>query len=153
MPHCRPQYRQRTLKTPATQAARKDSELECVAIPSAMAALPCILQTPNCCGNMRKFSLPWQQGSVGASLNDTTKLADPQKTHWRTRIWHLTPIQAQLYPVLSQNSPIFVTMATGIGPGQVWMIPLNWTTPRTPVWYKNLGHIHTDRVIANFLEK
>jgi len=43
--------------------------IECVAMLSVMVALPCVLQTPNCCGNMRQCSLLWQQGSLGSSLN------------------------------------------------------------------------------------
>jgi len=42
------------------------------------------------------FSLPWQQGSAGANLNDTMKLADLENPKFGTKIWVISPIQAEL---------------------------------------------------------
>jgi len=42
------------------------------------------------------FSLPRQQGSVCANLNDTMKLADLKNHQFGTRIWDIFPIQAEL---------------------------------------------------------
>ena len=42
------------------------------------------------------FSLPWQQGSVGANLNDTMKVADLKNSHCGTKIWDISPIRAEL---------------------------------------------------------
>jgi len=34
--------------------------------------------------------------SIGASLNDTNTLSDPENSQSGTRIWHLSPLQAEL---------------------------------------------------------
>jgi len=70
------------------------------------------------CGDMRKFSLPWQQGSIRASFSDTINLADPENFRLGKRVWHLSPTEIELYysqkaQFSGQKSQIFVTSATG----------------------------------------
>jgi len=47
-------------------------------------------------GNMHKFSLPWELESLGRKFEWYNTLSDPKNTHFGTRIWQLSPIQAEL---------------------------------------------------------
>jgi len=47
-------------------------------------------------GKIPNFSLPWQQGSSEQSLTDIIKLADPENPLVGSRIWGVSPAQAEL---------------------------------------------------------
>jgi len=65
-----------------------------------------------------------------------------------------SPIEAQLQQIFSYNLQIFVTVATRVGLGSVYMTPLNSLTPKTPCSCKNQEHIsYRSWVVANFLLK
>ena len=55
------------------------------------------------------------------SLTDTIKLADPKNPLVGVSIWDVSPAQAELYPILCWKSQIFVAIATGLCPSQMWL--------------------------------
>jgi len=62
---------------------------------SVMVALPCTTDAKL----LRQYAkifvtvAPGVGWGLGASLNDTIKLADPENPHFGTRIWNLSPIK------------------------------------------------------------
>ena len=51
---------------------------------------------------------------------------------WHENLGHISPIQAELKPILCANSQLFVTVATGVGRGPIWMTSWNWPISKTP---------------------
>jgi len=72
-----------------------------------MVALRCFTNT-ELLWQHAKIWLPWQQGWVGANLNDTVKLADLENPQFGTRICDISPILVELEPVLCPNTQICV---------------------------------------------
>jgi len=56
-----------------------------------------------------------------ARLNETIELSDPENPQFGTKVWHLSPIQAKLEPILCPNSQIFVIRATVVGHGPIFL--------------------------------
>ena len=54
-----------------------------------------VLQTPSFCGNVRKSGYRDNRGRLGVNVNDTVKLADLDNSQFGTRIWDISPIQAE----------------------------------------------------------
>ena len=62
--------------------------------------------------------------------------------------WYL--MQAELWPILCPNDNIWLPWKQG-GLTEMWTSPLDWPTPKNPVWCKNLGPIlSASRVMVNF---
>jgi len=61
----------------------------------------------------RKFSLPWQQGSVRTKLTDI-ELANPENRATEPKITTLSDMQLKLWHIFWKNSQFFVTVATGV---------------------------------------
>jgi len=53
-------------------------------------------------------------------------------------------VQAELWPIWVENGQIFGTMATRVGPGKIWIAPLNRQSPKTPcsVQTRRLYHLY-----------
>ena len=79
------------------------------------------------CENFRYHG---NSGRSGASLNATIKLADLENV--RFGIWDISPIQAELQPILCSNIQLFLTMATEVRRRRVVMTTLNLQTPKPP---------------------
>jgi len=107
-----------------------------------------VLQTPNFCGNMRKFCCRGNRVWSVANLNDTVKLADLPVWCMQKSWTHL--LSRPSYSQFCVQLPTFVTVATWVDRRQVLTSPLNWQTPKTDLWYQNLRSIsYENRVIAN----
>ena len=113
-------------------------------------AKPCsVLQNPNCCGNMQKMGYRGNRGRLGSCLNDTITLPDPYNPDFSRRIWHLSPYK----PNFSQFYVLSLPWQQGSVGGR-FESPWNFPTSKTPVRYKNLGHVSYIHVVrANFLFK
>jgi len=66
-----------------------------------------------------KILLPWQQGLAREKFIGTITLAIAENPMFGANSAALAFTQAELRQILCEKSPIFVTMATIVGPGKI----------------------------------
>jgi len=71
------------------------------------------------------------KGLSRENVNSTIKSAVPENPMFGANSAALVFLQTELCPVLCENSPIFVTMVTRVGPRKIWMAPLIRPSPKT----------------------
>jgi len=67
-----------------------------------------------------RFFVTTATGSVSANSSDTLKCANSEHPLTGAGIWVICIIQPELWPFLSWNLQIFITMATGVGLSNFW---------------------------------
>jgi len=72
------------------------------------------------------------KGWCSENLNSTIKLAVPDNPLFGANSAAPALVQAQLLLIWVENGRIFVTMATRVGPGKIWIAPLNGPSSKTP---------------------